>query len=600
LQNSGSDRGALAIIIMIVTGLPTFYTLFVLWPPAVNWGERHHWTLLIYLARLAGNDVFATQMAEIAPVWPAFLWRAHTLYGVIAVAFLFTLLSGKSRKAASLLDGKHIRGRQRINGRDAIRAIKRVLRDERDLTPKTRDYAIEILPGLRGSLSREVRAEIVVGQIGSGKTQIINQRLREIIRRGDRALIHDFKGDFTSWLPGGFVLLNPADARSGVWDIARDVRTPEEALNFASAMIEASSDPMWSNAARMLFCGWIVMLQKTKPGAWTWADLARVTAAEFAELKKVTLEHYPQARRMIEEESVTTQGILINQSAFLNILHTLAKAWGDADRSRYFSMRGWLLNEQHPSRIVVFQNAPHMSQMAGAWISSILRYSADICRSPLVGETNIREPRHRRLWFVLDEFAMLGGDQSKSSMRMNMIADLNALSRSKGVRICVGCQDWSQVVASIGRERADSWQSMVGSLWILRNNGPAAKTLAEVIGQRETERTRQNVSVNARGTGTSDSILIETRPVFLPSELQSDLGDFLKFPVWARWMPGWMRRRLRIDGEPWLRGVPLGFGDTAPVVEWPVVKTRELRPPLIAANWCDVQFDDEKQESDHV
>ncbi len=596
MNNSASDSAWNGLLAAVAVGGLVYWLGFVAFPPAPNWETRHSFALLTYL--WPKLSMFMPYLHyQIEPIWNAFEYRAWTLYGFVAFSFLVGAFYESPRLRAERKRGKHLSGNRRVEGAEAVNLIAERLDNERELNPATRDFGIEILPGIKTSVDRETKAEIIVGSIGSGKTQLFNRRLREIVKRGDRALIHDFKGDFTSWLPS-FALLNPADDRSLVWDVARDIRTSEEADSFSAALIEPSSDPMWSNAARMIFTGWIVYLQTTKPGLWDWADLARISTIEFKQLQEIILQYYPRARRLIEHENVTTAGIMINLSAFLNILHTLAKAWANPPPSRLISMRDWLLNDDHPVRLIVFQNAANLSAMAAAWIAAILRYSVDICRSPLVEDTNIDSIKQRRLWFMLDEFAMLGSDEGKRSARMNMIADLNALSRSKGIRIVIGCQDWSQVIASIGKERADSWQSMVGSLWIMQNKGPAAITLSNLIGMAETEYTLRSVNRSNSRDSAQERPEIRKAAAITPSELTARLGPIVLAPRGLGWIPAKIRRVLKIGSAKTIACVPIGYGEIAPIVEFPIIRPNHVRPGLVPADWNDVVLPPRNEEDD--
>ena len=84
---------------------------------------------------------------------------------------------------------------------------------------KTIDGVLSLPP------STETKHTLAVGATGSGKSQLIAQYIEQVIRRGDRAVILDLKGEFTSFFyrPGVDMILNPLDERSIKWSIVNDI-----------------------------------------------------------------------------------------------------------------------------------------------------------------------------------------------------------------------------------------------------------------------------------------------------------------------------------------------------------------------------------------
>ena len=122
----------------------------------------------------------------------------------------------------------HNRGMEYID--DIDMATKELQSDETAMmTLKQKECHTGVrIGGVELSRKREVAHILLVGLPGGGKTVIINNVLQQILDRGDRAIIHDPKGDFSSWLPESeSVLLGPWDARSVAWDIATDISNPE-------------------------------------------------------------------------------------------------------------------------------------------------------------------------------------------------------------------------------------------------------------------------------------------------------------------------------------------------------------------------------------
>ena len=71
----------------------------------------------------------------------------------------------------------------------------------------------------------ETKHTLAVGATGAGKTQLIEQYVDNLIKRGDKGVILDLKGEFTAkfYRPGVDFILNPLDKRSVKWTISNDI-----------------------------------------------------------------------------------------------------------------------------------------------------------------------------------------------------------------------------------------------------------------------------------------------------------------------------------------------------------------------------------------
>ena len=224
-------------------------------------------------------------------------------------------------------------------------------------------------PGMRIGGERETRHFLVVGATGSGKSVIIRSWLRQILRRGDRALLHDTKGDVLETMPvEDFVLLAPHDARSAVWDVAADVVTEEDAREFAACLVPDSHDPVWAAGARELFTGAIVILQKTRQQTWGWSELHEVLLMAPAQLRELLSRHYrPAATYIILENGVpskTMMSFFSTLEAHVNgTVRPLSRAWQDPAMQRV-SAREFLLSEAPDKRIIILQRAAHLPTLS--------------------------------------------------------------------------------------------------------------------------------------------------------------------------------------------------------------------------------------------
>lgn len=437
---------------------------------------------------------------------------------------------------------RHIAGRQLFRGKAALSRLGREARQECGISGV----------GLRMhaafpwylSLDREARHFLVTGSVGSGKTQIILSLVLQAIGRGDRLVVYDNKGDYTRLLTK-ITLLAPWDARSGVWDIAKDCSNRQDVIELAARLVPEGQDPVWHQAARQILAALIMKLQQGQPGEWTWRDLYREACAPMEDLLAAVAAYKGEARHILEMPGKTAQSVLINLGASLGLVADLAAAW-DANNpaSEKFSFSRWLQDEDSPQRVVVLQGSGRYAALARAYIQSALALMSGRINSP-----EFAESRERRLWFVLDEFAQLGA--------LKEFAPLLEIGRSKGVRVVLGAQDISQIKDLYGEHVADSWSSIVGTQIVARvNAGETANFIShELVGTRTVDRVTLH-------NGQREPVRREQESVVEPSELSTELG---------------------VDREG-IRSLLLGYGD-AYILNWPFIRLPMARESSIPAAW---------------
>lgn len=492
-----------------------------------------------------GNYAYLFQLRISLPLVPSFVIAA-------GLGWLF-------HRTSSTQDALvHIRGRRLLKGKEAANAFGKESRHECEVHGEGLRMHPEFSPL---SLDRESRHILVMGSVGGGKTQVIKPLVQAAIRRKDKVFIYDNKGDFTSEMPPGFILVAPWDARSRSWDIAADCTSKQDAKELAARLIVESKDPLWSNAARQVLTGMIIKLQSERPRKWTWQDLADLIPLPQDELLAVMKQYFPEGIRAVEEASKTTQSILLNLSAFAGIIFDLADAWGTSKKR--FSFANWLKNQGGEAKVrtVIVQGSGRFAELQKAYIGGIIAAMASRINSPEVAES--AESKTRRVWFFLDEFAQLG--------KVSGFAPLLEIGRSKGIRVVIGLQDINQIRDLYGKEQAESWMSMIGTQIYARiSPGETADFVSGLVGDREVE--RPNIS-HTLGSGAAPGVLSqggttttawqrETLPVLLPSELSTELGST----------------------KSGIKALFLCYSD-ALILLWPYTSLKKIREPSILADW---------------
>ncbi|MGS1004384.1 type IV secretion system DNA-binding domain-containing protein [Burkholderia glumae] len=427
-------------------------------------------------------------------------WRAAAASVAACIPAALTARSGLALRDGLTL----LRGPARHEGRAAARRLRAKFREQAKRRP---DH--QIAPDVPWPSDMWTRHTLVVGGVGAGKSTFLRPLLKRVIESNERALLFDPKGEFTEAF-GRPAILAPWDSRSLAWDIASDLRNTQDMRRFASTMVRESADPMWSNAARQVLVGLLLHLQAAHGRNWGWAELAELLFLSQPELLAIMRLRHPEAARAVEKASVTTQGVLINLSAFCGPIIDLASAWGEVPPNRRVSFKRWIEGRSR-SRQIVLQGHGAYEELTRRCAEAVVDIVAARVRS-----VEMRDDSSRKLWFIADELPQAG----KIPIRA-----LFEVGRSRGVRCVVACQDFAQLEEIHGEPFVRALVSMCGTLVVGQMSpGDTAEKICKALGQREHE--RRNVSVSGAGPQKSNTVSYsrESVPLYSPSELASRLG----------------------------------------------------------------------------
>ena len=513
-----------------------------------------HWlygTLALLTSGSIGAGRWHIYVTWLAHLEPALRWALYarlilaTMAGAGAAALTLRWL------LASRGNDKPLRGRPLRHGPKALKILSAEATREWKNTNHVSE-GIHLHPEVIISQERETKHMLIMGASGSGKTNIIWHVLKEAIRRKDRIVIFDSKGDFTSELPS-LCLLAPWDPRSLAWDVARDCVGPLDAQALAARLIpDSDKDPIWPNASRAVLVALIIHLQNSKPGEWTFPDLRVLLHQPVEDLRLIAQQHNAEALRSLEEGSKTTQSILINLMAFMAPVVDMARAWSDPAQRR-FSMKDWIEGNSKLPRTVVMQGSQRFDQTAAALVNSLLSVMAATISSP-----SLPDDKNRRIWLVLDEFAQLG--------QLRDFGPLIRMGRSKGLRIVIGAQDIAELRAIYGTHKTDAWtSSLTTTIYTRLEGGATAEWVSRRIGEQETLVTQDSQTQGGSGTSETQQTTIRKSPTVLPAELKTRVG-------------------ARSDG---VHALIDGFDDAVYLVTYPYHLSKPIRNGTRYAAWVE-------------
>jgi hypothetical protein len=248
----------------------------------------------------------------------------------------------------------HISGSVRLTGRKVKSHAKRSL--NKAIKNDGMGKGIHLHPCVQLPMRNELGNVLLFGQQGSGKSVILKPIVQQIRKRGDNLFIYDRKNEFTPLFFDSYtILISPTDVRGVPWEIGLDVTCEAEAELVAQRLINETPDPLWSNGARLILTGcMMVLIEQSKP--WGWRDLAGIIAWPQKELRAALETAYPSATVFIEENSKTTQSFFITLISQLSWVRRLREYWPNSEQ-KGFSIRQWLSDENQPKTLIIAHDA---------------------------------------------------------------------------------------------------------------------------------------------------------------------------------------------------------------------------------------------------
>ena len=406
------------------------------------------------------------------------------------------------------------------------------------------------------------RHMLVHGSVGSGKTQILASVVRQVSADArSRLLLADSKGDWTAMLPDA-ALLCPWDARSAVWAIADEIRSPADCASVAQALIPEHPDPkarFWTATSRAVVEAALRTLHTERSAAWGWRELRDVLRMPAKQIVETCQRHHPEIAQVLGGGETTSGGVLATVAADTRLVAVCAQAWPEVpqDTAQRWSVRHWLSRgcAGLPRHTVVQTGADQGASRA--LLGLVTTLTARRMLAPSMPES----PERVRVWIVLDELAAAG--------RLDDLPALIERGRSKGVALLAGVQDLEQIAAIYGRETASGLSGMVGAQVVCQiGPGPSRDRVADLIGKRRVAVPAHSTQGGATGrTSHTKSVHEESRALVLPAQMSSCLGP------WHN------------AGAGFVRALVLPSGADACVLDWPVIPLAVKRTPFVPAAW---------------
>ena len=476
---------------------------------------------------------------------------------VIAATLTFFRIASTTPKREQV---KTLKGRRPLYDADARSSMRRAIAK----TGRLLKRGLWLAPHVQLTSTVEGYNILALGTQGSGKTSTLRALFEQVLARGDRVLLHDFKGDLTAGLPvDEFILVAPHDARSWVYDIAADIQNAQHAREFAVHAVPTSAgETMWGNGSRAVWADLVIALKKDTQDSWGWVELRDALLAPGAAIKAVLERHgSTSASRLIfgsddPEENRTTMSVLITMwIAALTVVQPLAEAWADAQDGRRFNLRDWLDGDGALPRVLVLQKSseyPELTQQLNAFLID-----------RLVGLA-LRSGRERnpkaKLALCLDELPECG--------RLRRFPNLLNVGREFGIVTIAAIQDIAHLIEIYGENISRVLLARFRIRLVHQlDAGDTAEHVTSWLKQRTIEYDGPNRYDAVAKRNVRDRVC-EIAPVLADDRLETELG-------------------VRMErGQPIVRAMILGLGNPA-ILDLPATGWPDRRPGHDPAPWLD-------------
>jgi type IV conjugative transfer system coupling protein TraD len=428
-----------------------------------------------------------------------FSFAVYLLYPLVLLLF--------KRRAKHQSDKSYVRGGNLISTKEYERLLKK--------RGESRDLPV-------GSVcmpkSAETKHTFIVGRPGVGKTVMLCHILERLKKRGEKAIVYDFKGEYLSkfYEPGKDFIFNPLDKRSLGWNIFNELESFMDVDAVAASLIPppiATIEPFWPEAARDVFAGILHYLLQN--GGQNNRHIWQMVTAEgrsIADNLKNTKGGERGYRYIEDASSKQALSVFATMMQYVKCFEFMAKNDGD------FCINDWLSDDDRG--MIFITNYSNVEDT----LRPILSLFVDLLGRKLL---SMPDSQSRRIFFMLDEFGTL--------QRLSSILKLLTLSRSKGGCVFLGIQDLGQIQKLYSRDHRQSIVNSCGTSVIFSvADTETARYCSEKIGETEYMHGEKTLSMGVDDIrdGTSLSIRKKREPLFLPSDIANlaELTGIVKFP----------------------------------------------------------------------
>lgn len=420
---------------------------------------------------------------------------------------------------------------------------------------------IWIAPFLNLPFRLETRNLLVVAASGHGKSNLMRSFAHQMIRRGDKVILHCNKGDVTQCFNlKDVILISPSHRDGWAWHVAADIDGPAAAAEFARDVIPASDQPFWSDSARLVLADTISAMAHELGTEWGPGELLLTLLSKPQDLRNriasIDLSASPLLGNGDDDNGVdkTVQSIMSTLlSAAVYTLRPMAYAWTHLSPEKRFSVKAWLSDSNTQSKIVIVQTSPNFEEMSTAVCGGILRR---VCKA--LSDASVAIDTTRRVSLVLDEMYSLG--------RVEGLTKALSVGREKGLVCFAAVQSQQQIDELYSKESGLLLDLFQIKIYGRLTAGPSADLAEKTIGSRDIIWSAPN-----KHPEEADLRLLlmkeAHRPVVTSTQLSRDFGVF-----------------EGADGNEYVRAL-VHYAGAVHQLDWPLTVWNKVNEGFVPAEW---------------
>src|SRR5438105_2028202 len=342
----------------------------------------------------------------------------------------------------------------------------------------------------------ETEGFLLLGDPGTGKTQVIQQFLAQIAERHppEAVVCYDPAGEFITnyFKPGQDIVLNPLDARCPYWSPTLEVdyengnggATDRHFIAesfFPDRDHSAPNTQFFIKSARSIFA----RMLEFKPNA------ARIVEMlTYEKLIDEVVKGTEHAHLIDKDAKGQRGGVLATLSEIGESLKLLPSL---DDCSQKFSLTGWTHRRRGWIFITSTQDTRDaLRTLQAAWINILMKR---LMATPPAAS------RDHPCWVVVDEVHSL--------KRLPALSNVLVEGRKYGLKLILGTQNKAQFEEHYGRNAATMLSAPHLKILFRCNEPESARWVSEMIGEEEKERPRIGTTATVQANGR-DSINYST------------------------------------------------------------------------------------------
>ena len=440
------------------------------------------------------------------------------LSALVVIVSLISIFNFRGKKLAK---EKFLRGAKIVSKKLLKKKIQKFNFEEslKNLRlPCKSQYSIAQIPFPRNV---EFLHTIILGSTGTGKTNGILDLVDQIRRNGDRAIVYDKMGTFTStyYDASKDIILNPLDARSKSWSFFKEIRNESDYDYMASAFIQekkGNSDQFWIDAARRVFAVFAKKFKEEKG--------SDATNQEFVDaLLKVGYEDLAEFLTGTEAASLVSTKSERTSLSILSILAThISSMKYLRDSEDNFSIRKWVETDSDGFLFISSRSDQHdsLQPLISTWIDIAVKALLSVEQN----DHNSSKPR--RIFIILDEIGSL--------QQLPSLLDGLAQSRQFGGSFLLSLHSISQLRSVYGKDKTETITSLCrNKIFFAGADEETSDYCSQNLGYQENEEVKEGISYGASEIrdGVSLSTQKNLRRVVIASEIMNmkALEAYLKF-----------------------------------------------------------------------